>query len=68
MSLKSAREQAGLSQNQLAKQADVSAQTIRNIEQGVREAGGVSSATIAALAQVLAVPEWVIRQTDDDPV
>lgn len=28
MSLKSAREQAGLSQNQLAKQADVSAQTI----------------------------------------
>lgn len=68
MSLKSAREQAGLSQNQLAKQADVSAQTIRNIEQGVREAGGVSSATIAALAQVLAVPEWVIRQTDDEPV
>lgn len=68
MSLRSAREQARLSQNQLAKQADVSAQTIRNIEQGVREAGGVSSATIAALAQVLAVPEWVIRQTDDDPV
>lgn len=68
MSLKSARDAAGLSQNQLANASGVNPSTIRNIEQGIQSGGKVISATVAKLAQTLQVPEWVIRQSNDDPV
>lgn len=68
MSLKSAREAAGLSQNQLAKASGVNPSTIRNIEQGIQSADKVVSITVAKLAETLEVPEWVIRQSNDDPV
>lgn len=53
--LKQIRESRGLSQNQLAKLADINPQMLKFYEQGVRDINGAKAITVYKLATALQV-------------
>ena len=63
--LKNLRERAGLSQEALARKADISSAGLRHIEQGVSDDPKWS--TVVALADALGVPTDAFRDVDEGP-
>ena len=63
--LKQIRKDAGISQGQLARDSDVSIQTIQKIEQGKQPIEGARFLTLLRISNALGVPFWELFDDQD---